>query len=316
MGDMTSIDMSALTAGHRARLASADPLLPVPALPRPAAGDELIGAEVGESVAVGVARLVAPDPDSLGATWGALRQHELVVQVSGRAPAPALDALLAEWDRLLARTAAPGDPDTAAVVTWPSHDTAPAVALTRHGFAPLLVCAARPAGRPEPRLPGTGIRIRPATDADLDVATELNLDVIDYDAQFGMVTRRPGTRAAVRAGLAEILRRDRTAAWLAERGGEAIGLLAIDLPPYADWIASRVAAAPVGYLGCLVVRAGARSAGVGSTLVAEGHRVLDAAGVAVTLLHHALPNPTSTPFWYSHGYRPLWTYWQRRPAVS
>jgi GNAT superfamily N-acetyltransferase len=57
-----------------------------------------------------------------------------------------------------------------------------------------------------------------------------------------------------------------------------------------------------------------RGSGVGTALVAGLHRVLDAAGVAVTLLHHAQLNPLSAPFWSRMGYRPLWTSWETRPA--
>jgi hypothetical protein len=32
------------------------------------------------------------------------------------------------------------------------------------------------------------------------------------------------------------------------------------------------------------------------------------------LLHYALMNPLSAPFWM--GYRPLWTGWEVRPAAS
>jgi GNAT superfamily N-acetyltransferase len=73
--------------------------------------------------------------------------------------------------------------------------------------------------------------------------------------------------------------------------------------------------APVGYIGSLFVRDEERGGGVGRALVAEAHRALAAAGMAVTLLHHSLPNPRSTPFWYAQGYRPLWTMWQRKPAI-
>ncbi|QYC38764.1 hypothetical protein Nocox_05685 [Nonomuraea coxensis DSM 45129] len=33
------------------------------------------------------------------------------------------------------------------------------------------------------------------------------------------------------------------------------------------------------------------------------------------LLHHALPNPLSTPFWSRRGYRPLYTQWVRHLGV-
>jgi GNAT superfamily N-acetyltransferase len=307
---MTSVDLRELTESHSARLHSMDPLLPVPAIPHLAVSDELIGVQADGSVAVGVARLSEPDPDEMVSTWGALRQYQLVVRLSGPA---ALDPLLTEWDRYLADRAAPGDEETSAVLMWPSRDTAPVPALVRHGFAPLVVCAARPAGIPTP--PAPDALIRPAEPADLDVITDLNLAVVDYDAQFGVVTSRPSTRPALRTALGEALDRTNPGIWLAEHAGEPIGMIAVDLPPHADWMARDVGVAPIGYVGCLFVREDVRGGGVGRALVAEGHRALEEAGVAVTLLHHSLPNPRSTPFWYSNGYRPLWTVWQRRPAV-
>ncbi|KJK52908.1 hypothetical protein UK23_02855 [Lentzea aerocolonigenes] len=68
----------------------------------------------------------------------------------------------------------------------------------------------------------------------------------------------------------------------------------------------------IAYIDHLGVRPDERGGGAGSALVAFAHGLLDSAGVASTLLHHALPNPRSTPFWYSHGYQPRWTLWVRR----
>ncbi|MGI5283880.1 hypothetical protein ACQEVF_11160 [Nonomuraea polychroma] len=45
------------------------------------------------------------------------------------------------------------------------------------------------------------------------------------------------------------------------------------------------------------------------TEVAHGHAA--ALGVTTMTLHHALPNPLSTPFWLRRGYRPLFTQWVR-----
>lgn len=44
------------------------------------------------------------------------------------------------------------------------------------------------------------------------------------------------------------------------------------------------------------------------------HHEIEAAGVAVTLLHYAQINPLSAPFWSQQGYRPLWTAYEARPA--
>ena len=314
---MTGFDIGEVTSAHHERLRHVDQLLPVPAIPQPAEGDALIGVESDDSVALGVARCKVFDGDSPAATWGALRRHSLTVRLAGPAPEATFDALLAAWDEHLDRVATPGDPETAALVNWPSHDTKPVPALLRHGFAPLVVLAARRSGRSGPTRPGTGVRIRPARGSDVEVLADLNLAVVEYDTRFGVVTARPATRDGLLAEYTTILARDAESpgVWLAERAGEPVGMVAIDLPPHADRLAGMVTTAPVGYIGCLFVREDERGGGVGGALVAQAHGALEAAGVPVTLLHHAVPNPTSTPFWYSQGYRPLWTTWQRRPAV-
>ncbi|WP_433265898.1 GNAT family N-acetyltransferase [Actinosynnema sp. CS-041913] len=242
-------------------------------------------------------------PDALNATWSALRTHSLTWH-----PAADLDDQLRHW--ALTGT---GDPETAALVTVPSRAVEAADVLVRHGFAPLLVIAARRAGRPGGR-PSSDVRIRPVTPGDVDVAVSINVETIRYDAKFGMVNERPSTADRLREHIESRLSWDDPGLCLAERDGEPVGLLYYDLPPHSDRMAGRTSASPVAYLGLLGVREAVRGGGVGSALVAHAHRRLDEAGVAVTLLHHALPNPRSTPFWYSHGYRPLWTTWQRRPA--
>lgn len=87
------------------------------------------------------------DPDSLLPTWGPLRTHSLDWR-----PGCDLPALLGAWE---ARLTGQDDPDTAAIVTLPSHETAGALPLIHRGFAPLTVIAERLAGRsPAPRRPG------------------------------------------------------------------------------------------------------------------------------------------------------------------
>jgi len=70
------------------------------------------------------------------------------------------------------------------------------------------------------------------------------------------------------------------------------------------------------YLQTMFVRPGVRGSGVGAALVRHVHGVLDARGVQTTLLHYALMNPLSAPFWNRMGYRPLGTGWEVRPAAS
>jgi GNAT superfamily N-acetyltransferase len=311
MGSMTAIDLSELTSTHDQRLHAVDRLLPVSTIPQTGEDTELFGVEVAKTVAVGVARDVEHDPDTMAAMFGALRRHGLTVRIAGPEPGQAVDALLTEWDAHLDRTARHADPESAAVLSWPSRDTGGVLALTRHGFTAVAVLAVRPIDRPTP--PVADIRIRPALAADLDTATELNIGLIDYDAQFGLVTRRPKSAELLREPMAAAIGQERV--WLAEQDEDVVGLLVVEFPSDNGRAATLVSADPVGYIDCMYVRPEIRGAGVGSALVAVGHQALAAVGAQATLLHHALPNPMSTPFWYSHGYRPLWTIWQRRPAV-
>jgi hypothetical protein len=73
---------------------------------------------------------------------------------------------------------------------------------------------------------------------------------------------------------------------------------------------------PVAYLYLMGVAHRERGGGIGAGLAARVHREIEAAGVAATLLHYALPSPLSAPFWSMQGYRPLWTAWEARPAST
>ena len=113
------------------------------------------------------------------------------------------------------------------------------------------------------------------------------------------------------------LQRVPTWTWVAQdRDGTLLGLVQGQPLAAASWITPAVDAPTdrVACLGLLFVCPDQRARGVGTRLVASAHHALDEQGIAVTLLHHSLPNPFSTPFWARQGYRPLWTAWQRRPA--
>lgn len=288
---------------HAARLALLDPLLPADP---PLSGDLIV--TVG---ALGAPTFREIDPESLDATWGPLRRHSLAVRLAGADLGPLLD----RWEEHLAKVATPGDDDCAAQITWPSRDTAAVPALIRHGFAPLAALAARRAGVFGTAAPTPGVTIRHATKADLGACVALNLEVVRYDSQFGVLTERPSTEDGLRRNMTEMLDHDHPCVWLAEVDGRPVGIVTVDLPPHSDWIAGRASLAPTAYVGLGGVRTDLRGTGVGSALIAQVHRELDEAGVAVTLLHYAVPNPRSVPFWSAQGYRPLWTGWHRRPAL-
>lgn len=303
--------------GHAARIATVDALLPAP-LPFEVHDDAtLLSAQVGDTRAAGLATSTELGPDSSQSIWRALTEHRLEVQLAGPDPAAGLDALLTRWDEHLSTIARPGDPECAAVVSRPSRDTAGVTEMLRHGFAPVGVIAVRPAQRMAASGPTTtpGVCIRHATPDDLDTAMRLMLELQRYDAQFGKVTVRPGIEELVGKGLLRQLERPESQVWIAELYGKALGMVVLQMPDETAWIQHRVAASRIGYLSSLAVAEAARSAGVGTALAAHAHQVFDEAGADVVLLHTAVPNPRSTPFWYAQGYRPLWTGWQRRPAV-
>ena len=159
-----------------------------------------------------------------------------------------------------------------------------------------------------------GLRIRPTGPGDAAAVTALSLEVIRFDQHFGSVLLHSHAERVERQAAEQTLARPEPWTWLAEREGQAVGLLVAEPPDRAGWIAAATGRGPVAHLATMSVLPGERGAGVGTALVAELHGELDAAGVAVTLLHHGQLNPLSVPFWSRMGYRPLWTSWEIRPA--
>jgi ribosomal protein S18 acetylase RimI-like enzyme len=159
-----------------------------------------------------------------------------------------------------------------------------------------------------------GLRIRRAGPADIDVVVALGLETVRFDALFGGVVERPQTAQALRREAAGALAEAQPWVWLAERDGTAAGMAWAEPPAAAGWIAALTSRAPVAYILLTGVAADRRGQGAGAALAARAHHEIAAAGVAVTLLHYAVPNPLSVPFWSAQGYRPLWTVWEARPA--
>jgi hypothetical protein len=296
------VDQDELRRRYALRLAALDPLLPAP---RPLSGVLL---RTGSGAAAAMVHSV--EPESFAALWGPLTRHWLDLRLADADLGPLLD----RWEERLRATAVPDNSEVVAVVPWPSRDVEPVRELVLRGFAPLSVLAVRRRGALA--IPAPAVLIRPVTAADLRVCVDLYAMVVCYDARFGVVNARPSVRERAREVLVELIERDHECAWVALRDGEPVGLITIDFPEYADkWVTGLTSAVPAAYLGVLGVAEGLRGGGIGTALAAHGHRVLDEAEVAVTLLYHALPNPRSTPFWYAQGYRPLWTIWQRSPAL-
>jgi GNAT superfamily N-acetyltransferase len=306
-----------------------DPLLPVPGpLPQGCGAEFTFAGGTGEPAAAATCEHSEAAPGSLDTAWATVRRFELAPQITGPDIGGALDRLLGQWRDHLAGLPGTDSHDTAAVINWPSRDIDGVKTLVRRGFAPLAVVAARTtgrhpggqAGRTSPggedlnRLGLAGARIRRARPADIDAVVRLGMDVIRYDAHFSNGGERPDTVGALRHEAREMLAGPEPWIWLAERDGQAIGLLAAQRPELADWIAPLVRQAPVAYIMLTFVAPGARASGIGAELVARLHADVSAAGVPVTLLHYEQVNPLSAPFWSQQGYRPLWHTWEARPA--
>jgi GNAT superfamily N-acetyltransferase len=315
--------VAALAGAISTRWQAADPLLPDLSALQPGAGCGarfIVTGAGGLPVAAGSCEHWHGAPDSLDLTWGAARRFQLTAHAGGPDVAAALDELLAQWRAHLASQPGADDPDSAAVISWPSRDIDGVATLLRRGFAPRGVVAACTARRQHaadrPGAAAADFSVRAARPADLDTVVRLGLAVIRFDAHFGGVVERPSTAAALRAEAAAMLALPAPWIWLAERDDVAIGLLMAEGPGATGWIAPMIGRTPVAYNMLTFVSAAERGAGVGAALTARFHAAAEAAGVPVTLLHYEQTNPLSAPFWGMQGYRPLWTSWESRPACT
>jgi GNAT superfamily N-acetyltransferase len=296
-----------------------DPLLPEPGdLPEACMAPLVATGANGRPAGLAVCVHRHVPANSLQQAWGPVNHYVLTARLRGPDLLPAMDELLTGWREHLAGIPEAADGDTAAMITWPSRDVTAVRALVRHGMAPMTVIAARPAGRalpPGPDAPADLV-IRRAGPDDLDIVTEFELGVIKWDGQFDVGFVRPATEGLVRQDTAASLSRPAPWTWLAERGGQPVGMVVLQPPEQSAWIAGMTSAPGAAYLATMFVRPDERSGGVGAALVKRAHDELDAQGVAVTLLHYAQVNPVSVPFWSRMGYRPLWTAWDTRPAAT
>ena len=328
------------------RWQAVDPLLPDPAaLPAGCGAPLVVNGDNGRLAGLGVCVHQHIAPESLNQTWGAADRFTLVPRLAGQDVGAPADLLLAQWRDHLATVAMARGPDTSASVVWPSLDITGIAALLRHGLQPITVIAVRTRGprasrsagtpglpgspdgpgtsvprglpgAPEPAGGARGVTIRAAGPDDEELVADLELRLIRYDMHFGGPVWRPSTARLVREEIRGSLGRQATWTWVAERAGRAVGLLVAQPPQASGWIAGMVSASPAAYLQTMFVDERERGTGIGAALVRNLHRRLDAAGVAVTLLHHSQVNPLSAPFWYRMGYRPLWTSWEARPASA
>ncbi len=273
----------------------------------------------GRPTGLAVCRHQFVPADTLNQTWGMASRFSLTLRLREPDTSAAVDELLGQWRDHLVGLPEAGAADSAATVTWPARDVTGVNALLRRGMQALTVIAVRPAGpaaAPDGVTESAGLVIREAGLGDLDLVTGFEMGVIRYDAQFGAAIIRPATEALVRAETQAALAARPAWAWLAEQDGQPVGLVHVQPPEHSSWIAGMTRPGVTAYLQTMFVRPGLRGSGIGAALVRHVHGVLAARGVQTTLLHYALMNPLSGPFWNRMGYRPLWTGWEVRPAAS
>ncbi|WP_235022579.1 GNAT family N-acetyltransferase [Amycolatopsis alkalitolerans] len=299
-----------LRTAQRDRFAAADPLVPTP--PPPPDGEVVTAATASGEQVAGVLQTKTHAPGTLDLLWSAQRVWQLF-PYPGETGTEGMDALLRAWRRRM-DAESPG-PDSACTVTWPSRD-APAIhAFLRHGMVPVSVLALR-TGPPPAEIPPEEVTVRLARPEDFEEVLALTKATFDYTA---LVTSHHRPDAAEL--MAPQLRRNLAAGapiWLAETGGVATAVADcgwVDSAP-GTWAAELLPKGHWGYVNNVATRPGSRGNGIGRALMSTVHRDFARRGATGTYLYYNPTNPLSSVFWPRQGYRPLWTFWEVRPASA
>lgn len=259
-------------------------------------------------------------PGKLPSLWSAreVRQlHPLVGDTGGEGVA-ALLARLPSWQHRLARRRAYPD-DSSWTVVWPSRDITATRAFLDHGFVPLSVLAVRTREGADARgetVDGPA-RIRRAEPTDLDAVLALAMAELEYSAQVGGAVVRDDAEDMKRKALGYHLTVGSDPVWLADCENSAVGLAEcrmIDVGSPGPGERYPVRPGTWGYVNCLAVLRAARGRGIGHALMSVAHREFARSGALGSYLYFNPANPLSSVFWPRHGYRPLWTVWEVRPA--
>lgn len=308
-------------AGRRQRLI--DPLLPDRVEGLPGCDERFFATgSDGSLTATGRCEHWTGEPGSLDLVWGAQRRFRLIPEIAGPDAAGALGQLMDQWREHLAKVPDADAADTAAIVNWPSRDIDGIRPLLARGLSPTDVVTARLTAAAEERPQDESVAgqavvsLRQAGPADVGVVARFGREEVRFDAHFGGVIDRPNTEDSFRRYAAELLAGPDPWVWLAERDGSVVGALIAEHPREATWIAPLTTLSPVAYLLSMFVVPAHRGAGIGAMLTRQFHREVRSAGIPVALLHYAVLNPLSVPFWSRQGYRPLWTTLEARPALS
>ncbi|WP_216206898.1 GNAT family N-acetyltransferase [Amycolatopsis aidingensis] len=303
--------MRELVLAQSARFAALDPLLPEPA--EPPEGEWLTATLPDGHRVAGVLYRARHAPGSPASLWAATASWELT-PLLGDTGGAGMAALLGALRRRLDRERV--GQDSACAVTWPSRDAEVTSVLLNHGLVPLNALGVR--SRPPPALAGAGhpeVVIRPARAADEEEVAALRMAELQYSALVGPNTVRADAAQVLAAEVRAQLRRG-DPAWLAESAGLAVGLVGCGWGSPDGEQRIRLRPGRWGQLRTLSVLPAARGAGIGRALTAVAHDALRAGGAGGTFLFYSPANPLSSVFWHRQGYRPLWTFWEVRPASA
>ncbi|AIJ23060.1 GNAT family N-acetyltransferase [Amycolatopsis methanolica] len=301
---------AALLSAQRARFSALDPLLP-PAAPQPE-GEVLVAATADGTRVTGVVQVQRHQPGAFDLLWSAEQVWQLFPCVGDTGTA-GMDALLRAWRRRMDQES-PGA-DSSCTVTWPSRDAEAVRAFLDHGLVPLSVLAVR-TGRPAEHPPPPGVTIRRARPEDLEEVVALSLVTFRYSSLVAGPWR-PGTAELITPRLERNLAAG-APVWLAERDGVAVALADcgwVESAP-GSWAAELLPAGQWGYVNNVATSEHARGEGIGRALLSRVHREFADLGARATYLYYNPANPLSSVFWPRQGYRPLWSYWEVRPASA
>lgn len=262
--------------------------------------------------------LVVLDPQDALALWSPLRTHVLRLRLGPESTstdiAEAVHGLIHGLPH-----AGVDDGEEAASVTVPSRDPRIAAALMANHFSPVTHLAVRSTARQRqppalPRYEDRRFRIRPATAADVPALVEMAVDLQVFDTQFGVGGIRPDAASPLASELRVMRDAEPDLTWVLDAGDEVAGFAQVQTAEQAPWaVESYVEPAQAGYLASMFVTPPARGLGGAAMLDEAAYQLTLERGWSALLLHHAVANPWSAPFWARQGYRPLMTTWMRRP---
>ncbi|WP_157683204.1 GNAT family N-acetyltransferase [Microlunatus soli] len=149
------------------------------------------------------------------------------------------------------------------------------------------------------------VRIRSATNDDLDAIAELARESVGWHADRWPDIKQPPDAAGMRAAYADLPTGDGYYCAVAEQDGVPVGFLTGNVSPAPEGGIERHHG-PVGYVADVAVTAAARRSGIATLLMNDFERWARSAGAAtITLSMHA-GNDAASALYRSLGFNDSW----------